>query len=289
MKRKSGESADEVRLTELDRKEKKLESAISGLGRAAVAFSGGVDSTFLLKKAVDVLGLDNVLAVTAGTVLLSPDEVEACRTMARDLGVEHVVAAVDVMSIPGFVENPPERCYVCKKNIFLELIKEAGLRGFKHIMEGMNADDLGDYRPGRLALEELGILSPLLKAGLGKQEIRELSRRLGLPTADKPSAACLASRFPYGTRITAEGLASVAAAEKLLKEAGFGQVRVRHHGDTARIEVEKGEAVRLFEPGLRTAISRAFRKLGYTYIAVDLDGYRTGSLNEELPGAAVKR
>lgn len=269
-------------------KGRKLESIIAGLGRVAVAYSGGVDSTFLLRVARSVLENDDVLAVNVVAAVNSRAETEEARALAGRLGADLVTVEVDVMSNREFTKNPPDRCYICKKELFRSIMAEAAKKGFKHIVEGMNADDPSDYRPGAKALAELGIRSPLMEAGLTKAEIRELSGLLGLETAQKPSAACLASRFPYGTEITTAGLAAVDAAEMVLREAGFRQVRVRHCGETARIEVERGEAARLFEPGLREKISRSLKKIGYIYISVDLDGYRTGSLNEKLSGAARK-
>ncbi len=269
-------------------KGRELESIISGLGRAAVAYSGGVDSTFLLRVAQGVLGNDDVLAVNVVTAVQSRDEIEEARAIAGRLGADLATVEVDVMSSREFTENPPDRCYICKKKLFYSIMAEAAKKGFQHVIEGMNADDPSDYRPGARALAELGIRSPLMEAGLTKAEIRELSRLLGLETAHKPSAACLASRFPYGTEITSIGLVMVDAAEKVLRKAGFDQVRVRHYGETARIEVERGEAARLFEPGLRETLSRSLKRIGYTYISVDLDGYRTGSLNEKPDGTRRK-
>jgi uncharacterized protein len=202
--------------------------------------------------------------------------------MAEAMGIRHEIVESNELGIPGFAANPPDRCYLCKREL-LKLIKVVAARhGIGTIADGSNADDLHDYRPGRKAVVEMGVASPLLEAGLGKAEIRELSRRFGLPTADQPALACLASRFPYGSRITVPELEAVDAVEEGIRGLGFGQVRVRHHGDLARIEVEPGEIPRMSGEQVRAQVVRAARRAGFSYVALDLQGYRTGSMNEPI-------
>ncbi|WP_242868750.1 ATP-dependent sacrificial sulfur transferase LarE [Desulfotomaculum copahuensis] len=248
-------------------------------GGVAVAYSGGVDSTFLAAVARDVLG-EGVLAVTLASPLNPPGEVDEAAEMAGQLGLKHLIVEMPLLENENIAANPPLRCYYCKFEIMSGLKKLAGRHGIKHVVDGLNADDTGDYRPGIRACRELGVEHPLLEAGLTKEEIRTLSRERGLSSAAKPSAACLASRFPYGTRLTARGLERVGRAELLLKNLGFGQVRVRVHGDLARLEVSKSD----LEDVLKQAdiISAELKKMGYLYVALDLEGYRTGSMNDEI-------
>lgn len=277
MARRTGESLPPA----LDRKYARLVSILGDMERVLVAFSGGVDSTLLLKAAHDALGCGAV-AVTAASVIHPAWETREARDIARAIGAPLRVLRVDPLEDRAFARNPPERCYLCKRKIFSRFLEIARSRGIPWVLDGTNADDAGDFRPGMKAITELGVRSPLKEAGLIKAEVRRLSRFLGLPTADKPALACLASRFPYGTRIDKESLGRVGRAEDFLHQLGFGQVRVRHHGPVARLEVEPGEMARLMKPGVRAEISRGLKKLGYAYVALDLDGYRTGSLNETL-------
>lgn len=260
----------------------KLEDIIRNLGSVLIAFSGGVDSTFLLKVCLDVLGKDKVLAVTARSSTYPARELEEAKALALKLGARHEIIESEELAVPGFSENPLERCYYCKKELFGKLVRMARERGFNFVADGSNADDTGDFRPGMKAKDELGVVSPLKEAGLTKAEIRNFSREMGLPTWDKPSFACLASRFPYGEKITAEKLDRVGKAEELLDALGFTQYRVRSHGDLARIEVLPDEIDRFFDSSLREKVTKEFKKLGFVYVSLDLTGYRTGSMNESL-------
>jgi uncharacterized protein len=269
-------------LETLENKESRLRALLQGYGRVAVGFSGGVDSTLLLRVAVDVLGAENVLPVIADTPSLARSELAEALRLAEGMGVACRVIHPDELGDPNYAANPADRCYFCKKHLFQEVAALAAREGVAAVLDGNNADDAGDYRPGRRAAQELGIRSPLLEAGLTKAEIRALSARAGLPTADKPAMACLASRIPYGTPVTAEVLGRVERAEAALREAGFVQCRVRHHGDVARIEVPAGELARLVAPGVRERVAQGVKAAGYRFVAVDLQGYRMGSLNETL-------
>lgn len=268
-------------MTELDEKYLTLKANLQALDSVAVAYSGGVDSTLLLRVAHDVLG-SNATAITVDSHTLPADELQACKGFCEKHGIRHIIVELNELDIPGFRENPPDRCYLCKQGIFGTIIEVSHAEGIAHVAEGSNVDDQADYRPGSRAIRELGVKSPLLEAGLRKDEIRTLSAQLGLPTATKPSAACLASRFAYGDLITDEGLAMVAAAEKYLRECGFEQNRVRIHGKMARIEVNPKHIPDLVRQPLRDEIIHRLKVLGFNYVTLDMAGYRMGSMNEVL-------
>ncbi|MBI2862184.1 MAG: ATP-dependent sacrificial sulfur transferase LarE [Chloroflexi bacterium] len=259
----------------------RLRAALRSLDSAIVAFSGGVDSSFLLKVCVDELG-ERALAVTAVSASIPPSEVAEARRIAQGMGARHLLINTDELANPQYTANSPMRCYFCKNELFSDLRQVAEQQGIAAILDGFNADDVGDFRPGMKAAREAGVRSPLLEAGLTKAEIRSLSQAMGLSTWDKPALACLSSRVPYGQFITPEKLMQIDAAEQFLRQLGFRQVRVRHHGDMARIEVPPEERARFFEGDIAERVQERLRELGFTYVALDLAGYRTGSLNESL-------
>lgn len=265
-------------MNQLDDKYAELRRFIREMGSLMVAFSGGVDSTLLLKVAYDELG-EGAAAITIDAPFHSRREIDEARHLAGAIGVRHLILNAHSLEIQGLEDNPPERCYICKKAVFSICREMAVENGFEYLADGSNRDDLGDYRPGRRALEELGVVSPLLMAGLGKEEIRELSRRLGLPTWDKPALACLLTRFPHGERITPERLAMVERCEEFLWQKGFKQFRVRAHGGIARVEAAREEFPRLMNEPVRGEISAFFRQAGFEFVTVDLEGYRCGSMN----------
>lgn len=258
-----------------------LQQYLQEAGSAAIAFSSGVDSTFLLKVAHDVLG-ERAVAVTLCSAAIPVREAAEAAQFCRKEGIHHIICEVNADEIPGFRENPANRCYLCKKALFSRLQQVAAEEGLACVAEGSNMDDLGDYRPGMQAIRELGIASPLQKAGLYKSEIRELSRRLELPTWKKKSFACLATRFPYGEPITTEGLTRVDRAEEFLFQHGFEQFRVRMHGRMARIELLPEDIGRAVAEPFRTELVAYFEQIGFQYVSLDLKGYRTGSMNETL-------
>ncbi|HAG69082.1 MAG TPA: ATP-dependent sacrificial sulfur transferase LarE [Lachnospiraceae bacterium] len=258
-----------------------LRSLIRDCKRAAVAFSAGVDSTFLLKVASEVLG-DDCLALTAVSPAFPKEETEEAVRFCSDNRIRQITFEAGELGLREYSENPVNRCYYCKRQIFKRMLELASENGICVVMEGSNIDDLSDYRPGLSALKELKIKSPLREAGLTKTEIRELSKGMGLKTWDKQSFACLASRIPYGEEITAEKLLRIGSCERVLSEAGFKNYRVRAHGTLARIEVLPEELERLVKPDIREDIVRRLKENGFTYVTMDLSGYRTGSLNEAV-------
>ena len=269
-------------MMELQTKRQKLTDILKATGGCAVAFSSGVDSTFLLAAAKEALG-DRVLAVTVKAAWVPDREMDEAVRFCAERGIEHVILTADADEIEGFRENPPDRCYLCKTALFTRIRETAAEHSYVVVAEGSNTDDDGDYRPGMRAIRELGIASPLKEAGLSKAEIRALSREMALPTWKKPSAACLASRVPYGERVTDEKLRMVEEAEDYLAEIGFEQVRVRvHEGGVARIEVAPERRKDLMEPDRAAQIHARLREIGFSFVAADLMGYRTGSLNERL-------
>ena len=260
----------------------RLKDYFKGLGSVAVAFSSGVDSTFLLYAAVDALG-DKAIAITASSCSFPKRELNEAKDYCKVLGVRHFIVESEELEIEGFAKNPPNRCYLCKKELFEKMFELAESLDIAYVAEGSNLDDNGDYRPGLIAVAELGAKSPLREIGFTKQEIRQLSKHFDLPTASKQSFACLASRFPYGETITKEKLAMVDKAEQLLLDEGFNQFRVRIHGDNvARIELQPQDFPRMLDEEFRIRIYDTFKTYGFAYVSLDLKGYRTGSMNETL-------
>lgn len=266
---------------ELQQKFQKLKDILKELGSVAIAYSGGVDSTFLLKVAHDVLG-DNVIAVTARSSTYPEREYNEAKEYIAQFGAKHITIVSEELEIEGFAKNPVNRCYFCKKELFTKVGEVAAKYGIKHVLDGSNLDDTGDYRPGMKAARELNVISPLKEAGLTKNDIRQLSKELNIPTWNKPSFACLSSRFPYGNEITVQKLSMVERAEQFLLDMGFRQLRVRHHGDIARIEVDPADRVKFFDLDVMDKVGNEFKAIGFKYVTLDILGYRTGSMNEVL-------
>ena len=265
----------------LQEKYELLKDIIEKKKSAAIAFSGGVDSTFLLRVAKEVLG-DKLIAVTATSSTYPERELKEAIKYAEDIGAKHIIMSSEELEIEGFASNPKNRCYYCKKELYTKINNIASANGVDYVFDGSNLDDTGDYRPGMQAAKELDVVSPLKEAGLTKNDIRDLSKELGLPTWNKPSFACLSSRFPYGNKITLPKLNMVDKAEQFLLDMGITQVRVRHHGEIARIEVEPPEREKFFDIEVMDRIGNEFKKIGFTYVTLDVLGYRTGSMNEGL-------
>ena len=268
-------------MDDLHLKKQKLEDYLRSLGKVAVAFSSGVDSTFLLKICKDILG-ENAIAITIKTCSVPERELGESAAFCEKERIKQIIVEVDQMAIEGFEDNPPDRCYICKRALFSNMIRIAADSGFDHVAEGSNMDDMVDYRPGMKAIAELDVLSPLREAGLTKADIRALSRELGIPTWNKPSFACLATRFVYGEKITADKLRMIEKAEQRLMDLGFSQFRVRCHGNLARIEVDPSEFGRIMSPGTASSLNEYLQELGFKYVTLDLGGYVTGSMNKVL-------
>lgn len=258
-----------------------LRSIVSQAGSAIIAFSGGVDSTFLLKVCVDVVG-EKALAITARSATFPKRELQEAKALAERIGALHLIIDTEELAAPGFSNNPPHRCFLCKSELYSRLKQIAKDRRIQLVFDGSNADDGEDFRPGRKAARQLGVRSPLEEAGLGKEEVRTLSKMLDLPTWDKPSFACLSSRFPYHTKITESALRQVEDAEDFLWNLGMREFRVRHHDTIARIELGEKELSLFLEGGRRNEIVLHLKSLGYKYVTLDLEGYRPGSMNETL-------
>lgn len=274
--------SDNVELTaDQENKLKRLKEIIADYGSLAVGFSGGVDSSFLIAVAHEILG-DRLIAVTGVDASIPEREVKEAKAFCEERGIRQILCTVDPLKEESFRNNSPDRCYFCKHGIFTEIKRIASENGIEYVAEGSNMDDLGDYRPGLRAVEELSIKSPLREAGMYKADIRRISNAMGLPTWSKPAYACLASRFVYGEEITEEKLHMIDRAEQFLIEHGFLEERVRMHGNVARIEVPPADIPRLASDEIRTAVYDEFRKLGFMFVALDMKGYRTGSMNATL-------
>ncbi|MGF7186539.1 uncharacterized protein GGQ84_002656 [Desulfitispora alkaliphila] len=266
---------------DLEQKYSKLKEILTEMETVVVAYSGGVDSTFLLKVAADVLG-ENVLGVTSASETISNRELADAENFIKLIGASHEIIYTDELNDHSFNSNPVNRCYYCKKELFSKLLEIAKARGFKYVVDGANHDDRGDFRPGITAGRELGVRSPLQEASLTKDDIRILSKRLGLPTWNKPAKACLSSRFPYGEQITPTKITQVEEAENFLDDLGFSQFRVRHHGPLARIELLSEEIALAMDINNREKIIAKLKDLGFSYVTIDMQGFRSGSMNEVI-------
>jgi len=269
-------------------KEKELIHYLGSLDSLLVAFSGGVDSSFLLALAHQILG-DRLLGATARSITYPQRELDGAVRFARERGIRHIVFESGEMGLPEFLSNGPDRCYHCKKALCAELQELAAEESLEYVAHAVNMDDLNDYRPGLRAAREMGVITPLINARLSKDEIRFLSLEMGLSTWDKAAMACLASRIPYGESITEEKLMMVETSEAFLAESGFRLFRVRHHGSVARIEIDGPEIERIVEPGLKEALVAKFREIGFAYVAVDIEGYKMGSMNRVLKDVEKER
>ena len=279
-----------VQITEksVEEKRRQLVNIINDMGSVIVAYSGGVDSAFLAAVAHEVLG-DKALSVTANSPSLAPSELEDAIALATDQEIHYEIIETKETEREDYQANNPDRCFFCKDELYSHLIKFADQRGYTVITNGTNVDDLGDYRPGLEAAKQYGVRSPLVEADLTKQDIRDLSKEMGLPTWDKPAQACLSSRIPYGTMVTVEALTRIAKAEHFLRSKGFKQLRVRHHETVARIEIEPKDFQALLDESIRNEITEYFKSIGYSYVTMDMNGFRSGSLNEILTTLEKKK
>jgi pyridinium-3,5-biscarboxylic acid mononucleotide sulfurtransferase len=275
-------------MNSLETKLQCLRASFLAMRSVMVAFSGGVDSSFVLRVAHDAIG-DSVLALTTTSPTMPDDDRRNAIAIAQTLGVRHLLVESNELEIAGYASNPVNRCYLCKHNLFTVCVEKARELGIETIVDGLNLDDLHDYRPGIKAAAEMRVRHPLVEVELTKAEIRELSRCLGLATWDRPASPCLSSRFPYGTQITLQGLRQVERGEQVLRALGFSVARVRYHGEVARIEVEASEIARMLDAGIRETLDRELRKIGFRFVALDLRGFRSGSLNEAIQTAQSPR